>query len=416
MPCPMRVLVEAYGCSLNRGECEELVDELVERGHSITRNEAKADLVVIFTCGVIETTERRMLKRIGHFARIGKELAVCGCLGDISPDNITAVAPKARLFPVTRHAEVLDWLEGPTKGPGVARLLDRGSVGILPVSSGCDGSCSYCVTRLARGELKSRPADELIARARTLVERGAVELQVCAQDTAAYGGDRGTTLSSLISSLIEIDGDFMIRIGMMNPENASRALPELIETYRNGKVFKFLHLPVQSGSDAVLERMGRRYRVKDFVDIVKEMRATFPDISLSTDIIEGFPGETDAEFAETVDLMNRITPDIINITRFSSRPGTDAAIMNDQVPSRIAKDRSRILTEMRFDIGKRKYEQMLGKRMKVLATEERVAGTTFLRTVNYRPVVVEEPLDLSKWYEIEVTGHTKTHLVGRVID
>lgn len=412
----MRVLVEAYGCSLNRGECEELVDELVERGHSITTKEEGTDLVVIFTCGVIETTERRMLKRIGHFARSGKELAVCGCLGDISPDKIMAVAPKARVYPVTRHAGVLNYLDAPTRGPGVTRLLDEGSVGILPISSGCGGSCSYCVTRLARGELKSRPLVELVARARELIERGAVEIQICAQDTATYGVDLDTTLDPLISSLVKLDGDFMLRIGMMNPENALRFLPMVMDAYQHDKVFKFLHLPVQSGSDGVLNRMERRYTVADFLELVDAFRARFPDGVLSTDIIVGFPGETDEEFAGSVELLNLVKPDIVNVTRFSARPGTEAEKMNGQIPGRIAKDRSRFIAELRFAVSEGRYEHMIGKRMKAVATERRVTGTTFLRTVNYRPVVVEEDLELSKWYEVEVTGYTKTHLVGRVVD
>jgi MiaB-like tRNA modifying enzyme len=409
----MKVHFEAYGCSLNRGECEELVEAVVGCGHSLTTKTEDADIAIIFTCGVVETTERRMLKRIGELAYFEEKLVICGCLGNISPDKIGATAPQAVIYSVSQHSQVLDLLDGRKKPDKRGYQSTKSSVGILPISSGCDGSCSYCVARLARGELKSRSPKELVNRARALIKNGTAEIQVCAQDTAAYGSDLDTTMGPLISSITSLDGEFMIRIGMMNPETASRMLPDLSDIYQNKKVFGFLHLPVQSGSDAVLGRMNRRYTIKNFLDIVGHMRGDHPDIVLSTDIIVGFPGEIETEFSETVDLVEDIQPDIVNITRFSSRPGTKAAIMKEQIPSRIAKDRSRVLTEMRFDISNRKYEQMIGRCLSVLATEVRVPGTTFLRTVNYRPVVVEEKLDLSKWYDVEVTGYTNTHLVGR---
>jgi threonylcarbamoyladenosine tRNA methylthiotransferase CDKAL1 len=406
----MKILIEAYGCSMNRGEAAEFKDAAVSAGHSIVRSESEADAAVIFTCGVIETTERRMLRRIRELSRLDP-LLICGCLGVISPDKIATVAPYAIIFRPTEHQNALDRIQDAGGGAGTASPEHLG-IGILPIASGCIGECSYCVTRLARGDLRSRPLNELVDRASALVVNGAVELQVCAQDTAIYGKDSGTDLGTLISAIAELDGKYMMRIGMMNPKNALADVDAILALYENERVFKFLHLPVQSGSDAVLNRMRRGYAVKDFFAVLEAFRSRFPESTVSTDIITGFPAETDDEHAETVDLIRKVEPDIVNVTRFSPRPRTPASSMREQVPSGISKDRSRMLTDLRFDVLSKKFEKRVGMTVNALSTEHRQPGTTFLRSRDYWPVVIKEHLPLGGWYNIRITGAEKTHLVG----
>ena len=239
-------------------------------------------------------------------------------------------------------------------------------------------------------------------------------MRLCAQDAAAYGVENGRNICELVSKLASLDGKFMIRIGMMNPGNVLPKLDCILDLYENDKVFKFLHLPVQSGSDDVLSRMKRNYSVKDFKAIIGGFKERCPDGTVSTDIITGFPGETDEEFHMSFSLIENIKPDIVNITRFSARPRTPAATINDQVPSRIAKDRSRLLTDLRFEISKYTYGSRVGMCVNALATEYRKAGTTFLRTKDYWPVVINEVVALGKWYKLELIDSGKTHLIGKI--
>ncbi len=407
----MRVLVEAYGCTMNRGEAEEFADGLLAGGHALAADAAAAEAFAIFTCGVIDTTERRMLRRISELGATGKPLLVCGCLPNISPKKIQKIAPHAILLGPGRHIEGLATLGGgKSTSPGNQR-----TVGMLPIASGCTGSCAYCITRKARGQLASREPEALRARLGELVGRGAVEIQLCAQDTAAYGADLGIGLGELVSALSATGGDFMVRIGMMNPASVVRAKVGVMDAFSNPKVFKFLHLPVQSGSDRILESMGRGHTADEFEELLSEFRLRYPGMAVSTDIITGFPGETDSDFAMSMELIERIRPDIVNITRFSSRPGTAAHAMQGKVPSRISKDRSRILTELRFSITARNYASMKGNEVRALATERRLSGTTFLRTPEYKPVVVGAEMPLGRWYNVKITGHAKTHLCGKLL-
>ncbi len=409
----MRILVEAYGCTLNRGEAGEFTNGFLGMGHDLAGNEDDADAFVIFTCDVIETTERHMLKRVREFARSPeKPLLVCGCLPNICPERILKVAPHAALFGPATQSQALKRLCGDS--PRI-RGLPCAAVGMLPIATGCIGSCAYCITKTARGGLRSRAPDELAERLATMVNSGAAEVQICAQDTAAYGLDIGIGLDSLIQRLEAIDGDFMMRIGMMNPANVKVSLEGIVRAFESPKVFKFLHLPVQSGSDAVLERMGRRHTAGDFRKIVATFREKFPGMALSTDIIIGFPGEAEEDFRASMELMREVKPDIINITRFSSRPGTEAHNMTPKVPGWKAKDRSREMTKLRFEITSGNYAGMKGKAVKAMATERRKPGTTFLRTVDYRPVVASGELELGEWHCVKVTGKARTHLSGKVL-
>jgi threonylcarbamoyladenosine tRNA methylthiotransferase CDKAL1 len=414
MAIPMKILVEAYGCTLNHGEAEEFIDGLLDMGHELVEEPDVADAFVLFTCDVIETTENHMLKRIGEFAiSPEKMLMVCGCLPNISPGKILRIAPHALLIGTAEHMKSLGQFNTPNQK---AFLNERASsIGILPIASGCLSACAYCITKNARGSLQSRYPEVLAERLKIILARRPAEIQLCAQDTAIYGQDIGVDLADLIERLEAIDGDFMMRIGMMNPASILKNMERILQAYHGPKVFKFLHLPVQSGSDAVLEGMNRRYRVEQFEKIVRIFRSEFPEMCLSTDIIVGFPGETDDDFQKTIELIERTKPDMVNITRFSSRPGTQGHTMKSRVPSRIAKDRSAILTDLKFSLTDASYGTFEDRTFKALATERRAEGTTFLRTSGYKPIVVPNMLELGKWYEVRVVGSEKAHLTGVLI-
>jgi MiaB/RimO family radical SAM methylthiotransferase len=222
------------------------------------------------------------------------------------------------------------------------RNVGSGGVAIVQVARGCVGTCTYCITRMARGPLKSFPEDQIRDEMCAHALAGTPEIQITAQDISCWGKDIGKSLPSLLQKFDDIPGRFMIRVGMMNPGTVKGILDDLVDAYAGNRIFKFLHLPVQSGSDSVLKRMGREYTVSDFEEIVARFKQRYPEITLATDMIVGFPGETDEDFSQSLDLIDRIRPQKVNITRYSARPFTPISSEKD-FPDWIKKERSRIM-------------------------------------------------------------------------
>jgi MiaB-like tRNA modifying enzyme len=287
--------------------------------------------------------------------------------------------------------------------------------GIANIAEGCNGVCSYCIVRMARGRLVSRKSDDVVCDVENLAARGLVEIQVSAQDTAAYGSDRGTNLAELLERLVQVPGDFRLRVGMMNPNSALSIHEELIGAFHSPKIYQFLHIPVQSGSDRILKSMGRRYSAKDFMNIVDAFRSNYPSITIITDVIVGFPGETDLDFIATMDLMESLGPDKVNVTKFSRRPGTVAARLYD-MPDRIKKDRSREITRLWQEIAARKNGVYMGKVLDAVVTECGRRGTMKARAGNYLGIVVKGNPLLGSHIRIEVTETNPFFVYGREVD
>ena len=284
------------------------------------------------------------------------------------------------------------------------------------MAEGCNGSCSYCIVRKARGRLKSRPPEEIIDQIKRVAAEGAAEIQIAAQDTAAYGRDLGFSLAGLLQMAARVPGDFQLRVGMMNPDSILFQLEELIEAFSSPKVYRFLHIPLQSGSDEILQSMGRKYRAKDFLAVADAFRKKYEDITIITDIITGFPGEREEDFMESIRAIDRLQPDKVNVTRFSCRPGTGAAGMYD-MPDRIKKDRSRAMTELWLDIAARKNRRYLGRLLPCLVVESGKKGTVKARAANYLGVVVVgEKIPLGSRLMVEITGCNSFYVSGRAVD
>jgi MiaB-like tRNA modifying enzyme len=283
---------------------------------------------------------------------------------------------------------------------------------ILPIAQGCRGRCSYCITKIARGELSSYDESMLVGSFRDFVSSGSREVLLTAQDTASYGADNGTDLPSLVRRCLETPGEYRVRIGMMNPDALKRCWEGLVSTFDDERMYRFLHIPVQSGSDAVLRAMRRKYTVGEFMELVDDLRSACPDVSIATDVICGFPGETDDDHAATMDLVRRLRADTVNITRFSPRPGTDAWSM-PQVHGRIANERSKEMTALKNETELDVNSAMVGKEYLALCTEEGKEGMV-MRTGNYRPVVVREPVEIGDFATVRVTENRATYLIGEI--
>ena len=409
----MRYFVETYGCTMNFGEGRQLSEDMASLGYEPADSADDADIVVLNTCTVVETTEKRMLSRISELKRQGKRIVVTGCMAQVQPKRIRIRLPDSPIVRFEEYGRFRDIVSESFGCQGAPIVLDTGTDAILPIAQGCLGRCSYCITKFARGDLRSYPADDLLRRYDSFLEGGAREILITAQDTSSYGRDIDTDLPALIRSMLEREGDYRIRLGMTNPDSLARVSQGILELMDDERMYRFVHIPVQSGSDAVLGRMRRRYTVSQFMELVDELRSGCPDISIATDMICGFPGETDEDHAKSVELIRELRADTVNITRFSARPGTDAASM-EPVHGRISAERSAELTRVKNETELDVNSAMVGRRYRALATERGKEGT-IVRTGNYRPVVIRDEVPLGTFLDVEVTENRPTYLLGRTV-
>lgn len=410
----MKYFVESYGCTMNYGEGEQHSRKMESLGHTRVDSAEDADIVILNTCTVVDTTEKRMVKRMNDLRASGKDVIVTGCMAKVQGSRIMLRLPSSLVIPPEDYDLFTGMVESRfgCGSDSVAKPNDR--TAIIPIAQGCLGNCTYCITKLARGRLISRPKDEIVSEFKDLIESGVKEILITAQDTACYGLDIETNLGELIKSLLEFDGDYRIRIGMMNPNYLDRILDDMIEILKDRRVYRFLHIPVQSGSNSVLKDMNRRYTVNKFMGIINRIRDEVPDVSIATDIICGFPGETDYDHQRSMILMRRLKADTVNITRFSARPGTPAAEMKE-VQGNVIKDRSQGLTEVKNMVEYDVNSTLIGKTFKVLVTEKGRPGTMITRTDNYRPVAVEGDHEIGTFMDVEITGCASTYLVGKPV-
>jgi threonylcarbamoyladenosine tRNA methylthiotransferase CDKAL1 len=392
------VFIETYGCRYNFGDTAKLVEVLRYHGGMIVDNPDKAECIIINTCTVVGPTERRMLRRLAVFR--DRDLYVTGCMPAVQRDTILAVCSPVFITPETiRHLY------------RSVRTVAGDGVGIVQLAQGCAGKCSYCITRLARGPLKSFSIDEILAQVRAFVHAGTAEIQLTAQDVSAWGMDIGHTLPELLVALDEIPGFYRIRVGMMNPATVKGQSGDLIEAFSGDHIFRFIHLPVQSGSDTILARMGRGYTVAEFEEIVRSFRDRYPGITVATDMIVGFCGETTADFAGSLDLIRRVKPAKVNVTRYSRRPFTPLAREKDY-PDHLKKDRSRAMNAVAEEMYASLNAAQIGKTVSFTVTEKLRKGSVMARSPEYTGIVLHEDLPVGFAGEAVLRQDRKYFFIG----
>ncbi|MBN1941530.1 MAG: tRNA (N(6)-L-threonylcarbamoyladenosine(37)-C(2))-methylthiotransferase [Candidatus Diapherotrites archaeon] len=406
--------IEGYGCSLNHADTEQLTAFLESRNFKISKKPENANFVVINTCAVKEQTENRMLKRIrelwGIAQKNNSKLIVFGCLPKINPEKVSQISSQIiQIGPSLK--ELSQFLElGSTEfSPSLEQKKSNGFVSIIPIARGCLGNCSFCATRFARGALKSYPIKEICEKID--LEKKPVEFWLTAQDTACYGIDIGTSLPALLKEIFKSRKKFRVRIGMMNPHYAAKIMPRLLPLFSDKRLYRFFHIPVQSGSDKILEKMNRHYKRSQYLKLVRKIRSKLPDATISTDVIVGFPGETEKDFEQTLSLVKAVKPDIINISRFGARPKTKAAAMKGQLHGRVKKKRSRILTELQKKISIENKEKLVGSVQELFVSEKGPKGNFVGRSVSYKPVVIENDF-LGEFVKVKITRAFPNFLVA----
>ncbi len=422
----VRVYVESYGCSRNRADGEIMEAILLRAGYELAEGPDKADYVVVNTCAVKDPTELKMARRIRELLDSGKKVIVTGCLVHVNPEaidprvsgilGVKSIDRIAEAISVAERGEKLISVEGwRERNPDkleLPRLWKPGVSFVVPISEGCLNACTYCATRFARGVLKSYKPELVIKWVREAVSRGYREIILSSEDTGCYGFDIGTNLAELLDEITAVEGDFRVRVGMMNPNHVLKFLDELIEAYQDEKVYRFLHLPVQSGDNEILRRMGRTYTVEEFEEIVNAFRKKIPDLNLNTDIIVGFPGESDEAFRNTVELVKRVKPDKINVSRYSARPGTIAARWK-QLPGWLVKERSRELHRLRLAIAYEINRGYIGRTVEVLVHGPGKKGGIEGRTFNYKDIILDSG-EAGGFVRVKVERATATYLLGRI--
>jgi MiaB-like tRNA modifying enzyme, archaeal-type len=341
----------------------------------------------------------------------GKEVIITGCMAKVQMNRINIRLPGSLVIAPEEYPEFSS-IVSDRYGSSITINADIGS-NIIPIAGGCLGDCTYCITKFARGALKSQPTDDLVERFNRIVDSGIKEILVTAQDTGCYGFDIGTSLPKLIEKMLESEKDFRLRIGMMNPNNLMHIIDDLMDVMKDPRVYRFLHIPVQSGSDDILRTMNRQYTVNEFMTLIEKIRSIHPDVSISTDLISGFPGETEKDHKKNIELIKMLRADTINITRFSPRPGTEAASM-EQVHGRVMKERSAELTDMKNRTEHDINTSLIGKRLNALVTEHGKKGTVIARTDNYRPVAIVSDMPIGSFVNVEITDCAPTYLIGRI--
>jgi threonylcarbamoyladenosine tRNA methylthiotransferase CDKAL1 len=308
-------------------------------------------------------------------------------------------------------------------------------VEIVPINLGCLNQCTYCKTKHARGDLHSYTHDAIVERCASVLSEGVVEVRITSEDTGAYGRDIDTNLPALLREVVEVFDEAaaqecerigvddslvptlpMLRVGMTNPPYILEHLDEIGELLNHPRVFSFLHVPVQCGSNAVLGAMQREYTRQDFQEVVDRLRAACPDVTIATDIICGFPGETDEDFQETLDLIDHNRFSVVNISQFYSRPGTPAARMR-KVPTNVVKERSRALTKLFNSYHSNMFEDMVGTRLVVHLTEIAADGHNLVgHSKNYTQVLVApDQASLGTCVEVDIVSASTWHCVGEVV-
>ncbi|XRP96323.1 tRNA (N(6)-L-threonylcarbamoyladenosine(37)-C(2))-methylthiotransferase [Methanocaldococcus sp. 16A] len=415
----MRVYVEGYGCVLNTADTEIIKNSLKEYGFELVNSLDEADIVIINTCVVRLETENRMIYRINEIKNLGKDVVVAGCLPKALKNKVNGFL---HIYPRESHraGEILrDYIEKNKRttyaeeeiNKTLYRKLDYLKPSLitpLPICEGCLGDCSYCIVKIARGHLISYPREKIVNKAKELISKGVKCLFITAQDTACYGFDIGDNLANLLNDLSQIDGEFIMRVGMMHAKNVQPILDELIEAYQNEKVGKFLHLPLQSGDDEILNKMKRGYTVDEFKEIVNEFRRKVKNLCFTTDIIVGFPGETEEQFQNTLEILKELKPDYIHGAKYSQRRGTEAAKMK-QIDTKIRKRRSEMLDKLRRELSYLNNKKYIGKTMRVLVLNGGKGYTDNFKVVKF------EGGDIGEFRKVKITDAKTFGLRGELI-
>ncbi len=380
----MKFFIKTYGCSHNKADSLFMAQLLKLNGFIESNNDKDAGLIIVNTCTVKTPTEHKIMRYL--FDNKDKKIIIAGCMTATHKEKLKNYP----LIGCNNLADIVKIAKGDIKeslheNGGIAELLPMAKnevIEVLPISKGCLGNCSYCATKFARGKLKSHPINKIITQIKNALKSGKKELWLTAEDTGCYGLDINSSLPALLKEIIKIEGFFKVRLGMINPKYALKYKKELAKALNNEKFFKFIHIPVQSGSDKILKLMNRHYSKYDFIKTVNYFRKNVKNITIATDIIVGFPNESREDFLQTYSLINALKPEVMNISKYWDRPLIESSKMDCKVSLDEKKERAVKLMSLHKKHIKERDNKLTGW---ALADEK-----GFARTDNYTKIIAKK--------------------------
>ena len=419
-----KIWVEAYGCSASFSDSEMISGLIVNGGHTLADSSEESDLNVIVTCSVKDATAAKMVHRIKESN--SKPLVVAGCLPKAEQHTVEKFAENASLLGPNSIGKTLQVIKSTLDGQKIIALEDTDitkiglpkirlnpAIGIIEIASGCMSECTFCQTKLSKGDLKSYRIGDVVRQVKTEISDGCIEVWLTSTANGCDGLDIGAALPELVNAVSEIDNKFFIRVGMMNPMYMPKIRDGLLKSFQSTKVFKFLHVPVQSGSNKVLNDMKRGHTEQTFRDVTNKFRDKFEKFTISTDVIVGFPTETEEDFEATLKLLKETKPDIVNLSRYSQRPGTYAAEMR-QIDVTEVKRRSKTAYELINEISEENNKNWIGWEGQVIFDEEhedQIRGRNFA----YKPIFVKEKPKIGQISTVKIIDSTTHSLIGQIM-
>lgn len=441
----MKILFISLGCDKNLVDSEVMLGMLTSKGYEITDDENEADVVVVNTCCFIGDAKEESIHNILEMAELRKAgdikaLIVTGCLAQRYKEEVQTEIPEVdAIIGTTAIDAIVETLEDVLAGQGHNHIEDinrtpvydksrivttGGHYAYLKIAEGCDKRCSYCIIPKVRGNYRSIPMESLLAEARKLVEFGAKELILVAQETTLYGKDLygEKSLPRLLHELCKIDGLYWIRILYCYPEEIT---DELIETIRTEeKVCHYLDIPIQHASDNILKRMGRRTNQAELRDMIARLRERIPDICLRTTLITGFPGETQEDHEELMAFVDEMEFDRLGVFTYSAEEDTPAAEFEDQIEEETKKDRQAEIMELQQEIAFEKAENAVGRTVLAmiegrLPDENAYAARTYMDAPNVDGLVfvqTSRELMTGDFVKVKITGSYEYDLIGEITE
>jgi len=425
-----KVYVQTHGCSANLVESEAMMGLLTKAGMHIVDEMEYSDINIINICTVKGPSVplREIMKFTEQFP--DKKLIVAGCITpDIIP-QIRKINQNAGLINTHNVHRIVEAVEESLQGNilealtqerplkvNLPKIRTNKVIGIVPIASGCDDFCTYCSVKLIKGNIFTYPEAYVVNEVKKNIEQGCKEIWLTSQDNGAYGLDTGERkLAVLLNEILDnVEGDYKIRLGMINPRHVMSMIDDLIKIYQDDRMFKFLHIPIESGNNEILGKMKRKYSVHDFKEMVDTFRRYVKNITIASDMIVGFPTETELQFQDSLNLIQEVKPDILNIARFSARPNTVAAKMK-QLPGSIKEERSGALTELFTTLALKQNKKWIGWRGKITIDEVGKNNTWIGRNFAYKPVIVKGNFNLGDEVGVNIKDATAYDLRTDTMD
>ena len=413
--------VISQGCAANFGDGEKIARSFASE-YRVTfgmPESQKPDAFVLNVCTVKGNAGALKLLREALSTAPEAKLFITGCAPKDFREEVAKITDKVvytTLSELQLKMQTLKQVQGDVQGD---TLRESPLVGIVNIEEGCLDACAYCSTRLVKGRLHSYPAADIVQQVKSLISDGCVEIQLTGQDCGCYGFDTGTNLAELVQQILaEVPGNYKMRLGMGNPRHMMQYLDDLLKCFEDDRVYKFIHLPVQSGSENILKAMNRKHSADDYV-MLAEAFNKFPLFTLSTDLIVGFPGETEQDFQDTLDILEKTRPTVCNITRFVARPNTPAYKMAGAVPDEVKHIRSATLAEAFQRIATENNARWVGQIETVVIEKPGYRkGTYIARNAAYRPVAItsEKPLQPGERFTVSIAAAEPFALIGNITD